>query len=66
MLSGKATLEIDGSHQMLSQHEGVKVPPNVPHQILNESDAYGWLRLRNLEFLVISQSPSSGDRVLVS
>ncbi|MGV0104314.1 hypothetical protein NSTCB13_02977 [Nostoc sp. DSM 114160] len=51
---------------MLSQHEGVKVPPNVPHQILNESDAYGWLRLRNLEFLVISQSPSSGDRVLVS
>ncbi|MEH2094663.1 MULTISPECIES: cupin domain-containing protein [unclassified Nostoc] len=64
ILSGKATLEIDGSRQVLSQHEGVEVPPNVPHQILNESDAYGWLRLRDLEFLVISQPPSHGDRIL--
>ncbi|MCC5642036.1 cupin domain-containing protein [Nostoc sp. CHAB 5824] len=40
ILSGKATLEIDGSRQVLSQHEGVEVPPNVPHQMLNQSDAY--------------------------
>ncbi|MEH2015645.1 hypothetical protein [Nostoc sp.] len=32
--------------------------------MLNESDAYGWLRLRNLKFLVISQPPSHGDRIL--
>ncbi|MCC5604846.1 cupin domain-containing protein [Nostoc favosum] len=38
ILSGKATLEINGSRQVLSQHEGVEVPPNVPHQMLNESD----------------------------
>ncbi len=57
ILSGKATLEIDGSHQVLSQHEGVEIPPNVPHQMLNESDC-------NLEFLVILQPPSHGDRIL--
>ncbi|MGF1936034.1 MAG: cupin domain-containing protein [Nostoc sp. ChiQUE02] len=44
ILSGKATLEIDGSCQVLSQHEGVEVPPNVPYQILNEGES-------NLEFL---------------
>ncbi|MEH2169990.1 MAG: cupin domain-containing protein [Nostoc sp.] len=59
MLSGKATLEIDGSRQVLYQHKGVEVPPNIPHQMLNESDC-------DLEFLVISQPPSHGDRVLVS
>ncbi|MEH2418303.1 cupin domain-containing protein [Nostoc sp.] len=57
ILSGKATLEIDGSRQVLSQHEGVEVPPNVPHQMLNEGES-------NLEFLVISQPPSYGDRIL--
>ncbi|MBE9003179.1 cupin domain-containing protein [Nostoc sp. LEGE 12447] len=57
ILSGKATLEIDGSHQVLSQHEGVEIPPNVPHQMLNESDC-------NLEFLMISQPPNHGDRIL--
>ncbi|MBD2415227.1 cupin [Nostoc calcicola FACHB-389] len=58
ILFGKATLEIDGYRQVLSQHEGVEVPPNIPHQILNESPD-------NLEFLVISQPPSHGDRFLV-
>ncbi|MEH1883558.1 MULTISPECIES: cupin domain-containing protein [unclassified Nostoc] len=42
---------------MLSPHEGVEVPPNIPHQMLNESDY-------DLEFLVISQPPSHGDRIL--
>lgn len=32
--------------------------------MLNESDAYGWLRLRDLEFLVISEPRSHGDRIL--
>ncbi|OUL19651.1 cupin domain-containing protein [Nostoc sp. 106C] len=59
ILSGTATLEIDGSRQILSQHQGVEVTPNIPHQMLNESD-------RDLEFLVISQPPSHGDRMLLS
>ena len=57
ILSGKATLEIDGSRQVLSPHEGVEVPPNISHQMLNESDC-------DLESLVISQAPSHGDRIL--
>ncbi|BAY11361.1 cupin domain-containing protein [Calothrix sp. NIES-2098] len=59
ILAGTATLEIDGSRQIISQHQGVEIPPKTPHQMLNESD-------RDLEFLIISQPPSHGDRILVS
>ncbi|BAZ51765.1 cupin 2 domain-containing protein [Nostoc sp. NIES-4103] len=48
---------MNGFRQVISQHEGVEVPPNIPHQIFNESDC-------DLEFLVISQPPSHGDRIL--
>ena len=48
-----------GYRQILSQHQCVEIPPNIPHQILNESD-------RDLEFLAISQPTSNGDRILVS
>ncbi|WP_138497650.1 cupin domain-containing protein [Nostoc sp. PA-18-2419] len=57
ILSGKATLEIDGYRQVVFQHQGVEVPPNIPHQIFNEGYC-------DLEFLVISQPPSHGDRIL--
>ncbi|QSJ17447.1 cupin domain-containing protein [Nostoc sp. UHCC 0702] len=57
ILFGKATLEINGSHQVVFQHEGVEVSPNVPHQMFNEGDC-------DLEFLVISQPPSHDDRIL--
>ncbi|MHC5831866.1 MAG: hypothetical protein ACYT04_91815, partial [Nostoc sp.] len=30
----------------------------------NENNVYGWLHLRDLEFLVISQPPSYGDHIL--
>ncbi len=59
VLSGEATIEIAGKRQVLHQHEGVEILPNVPHQIFNESQ-------QNLEFLVISQSPSHGDRIVAS
>ncbi len=55
ILSGEATIEIAGKRQVLHQHEGMEVPPDVPHQIFNESQ-------QDLEFLVISQPPSHGDR----
>lgn len=57
VLSGTATLEIEGRREVLQIHEGAEVPPNVPHQMFNESDA-------EIEFLVISQPPSHGDRFL--
>jgi mannose-6-phosphate isomerase-like protein (cupin superfamily) len=59
VLSGAATLEIDGKREILGRHEGAEVPPGVPHQMLNESE-------REVEFIVVSQPPSHGDRVLIA
>ncbi|WP_322746034.1 cupin domain-containing protein [Nostoc sp. LEGE 06077] len=58
ILSGTATLEINCDRQILSQHEGVEISPGIAHQIFNQSD-------QGLEFLVISQSPSHRDLILV-
>lgn len=55
VLSGAATLEIEGRREVLRKHEGAEVSPNVPHQMFNESDG-------EVEFLVISQPASHGDR----
>jgi mannose-6-phosphate isomerase-like protein (cupin superfamily) len=57
VLSGIATIEIDGKEIILNQQEGVEVLPLVPHQIFNKSN-------HEVEFLVISQPTSKGDRVL--
>ncbi|MBW4649939.1 MAG: cupin domain-containing protein [Kastovskya adunca ATA6-11-RM4] len=58
ILSGIATLEIAGDRQILCTHEGVEVPPGVPHQMQNDSE-------EDLEFIVTSQPPSHGDRYIV-
>lgn len=55
VLSGVATLEIEGKREVLQKHEGAEVLPNVPHQMFNESE-------QAIEFLVISQPASHGDR----
>jgi mannose-6-phosphate isomerase-like protein (cupin superfamily) len=56
VLSGEATLEINQERQIIQPFQGVEVPPGVPHQIFNCSGA-------DLEFLVISQPTTRGDRV---
>ena len=56
VLRGEAALEIDGQPCRLRAGQGVEVPPGVPHQFVNESDA-------DVEFLVISAPRSHGDRV---
>lgn len=56
ILSGQATMEINGEICRLYAQQGVEVPPQTPHQIMNTSDA-------DLEFIVISCPPSHGDRV---
>ena len=58
VLSGIAILEAAGVRQVLHRHEGLEIPPNIPHQMLNESD-------QAIEFLVISQPASHDDRVMV-
>ncbi|HEX8141345.1 MAG TPA: cupin domain-containing protein [Pyrinomonadaceae bacterium] len=57
ILSGTATLEVGGRVEVLRAHEGVEVAPGAPHRIRNESKS-------DVEFLVVSQPASHGDRVI--
>jgi len=56
VLVGTALFELNGGQTILQPQDGIEVPPGAPHQIRNESDD-------TLEFLVISQPSSHGDRV---
>lgn len=56
VLSGELTLESNGARVTIRAREGVHVPPSIVHQALNLSDA-------EVEFMVISEPPSHGDRV---
>jgi len=58
VLSGTATMEIDDKVVVLNQQEGIEVLPLVPHQMMNKSND-------EVEFLVISQPNSKGDRIVV-
>lgn len=55
ILSGTLTIEVEGECHLLGPQEGLEVPPEQAHQVLNESDA-------SAEFVVVSQPPSHGDR----
>jgi mannose-6-phosphate isomerase-like protein (cupin superfamily) len=59
VLSGFAVLEVEGVETTLSAGEGLEVPPGAPHQMFNRSQA-------PLEFLVVSQPHSHGDRTLAT
>jgi mannose-6-phosphate isomerase-like protein (cupin superfamily) len=55
LLSGEAVMEVNGEKIGMRAGEGLHIPPGIPHQIHNLSP-------RPVEFLVISQPPSHGDR----
>ncbi|PKG22893.1 cupin domain-containing protein [Niallia nealsonii] len=55
VLSGTAVLEVDGEEIVLHSLEGKEVSPHIPHQMANRSN-------EDVEFLVISQPNSRGDR----
>ena len=55
VLSGEATLEIADQKLTISPHQGLSVPPKVPHRLFNESQ-------QDLSFIVISAPTSQGDR----
>lgn len=57
ILSGVATIEVNGERIQLHPMEGIEVPPLIPHQIFNEVE-------HDLEFIVTSQPNSKGDRIL--
>jgi mannose-6-phosphate isomerase-like protein (cupin superfamily) len=58
VLSGAATMHVEGADFVLHAGEGVEIPPGVPHRIRNDSST-------DAEFLVVSQPHSHGDREVV-
>lgn len=58
VLSGVATLEVNGVVHVLKPMQGLHVPANVSHQLINNGDT-------QLIFLVTSTPPSHGDRICV-
>jgi len=57
VLAGKAVMEVDGRPIILAAGEGIWIPAGTAHQMRNDSPD-------EVHFLVISQPPSHGDRVL--
>lgn len=56
VLSGTATLEVNGEWHNIEAFQGMEVSPGVPHQMINQSQ-------NDVEFIVVSQPMSHGDRV---
>ena len=56
VLSGIASLEVDGHVHQIKPQQGIHVPAGVPHQLKNE-------QIQELVFLVTSTPPSHGDRI---
>jgi mannose-6-phosphate isomerase-like protein (cupin superfamily) len=55
VLSGTLTMEVEGQTHVLDARTGIELPQGTAHQAINASD-------REVEFLVISEPPSHGDR----
>ncbi|KZE69427.1 cupin [Fictibacillus phosphorivorans] len=58
ILNGELLIEKDGEEIQLGVHQGIEIPAGTSHQIRNES-------AHPAEFLVTSQPPAHGDRVVV-
>jgi mannose-6-phosphate isomerase-like protein (cupin superfamily) len=59
ILKGTATFIIEGLETKISRNEGIHVPKGKTHRILNQTE-------NDLEFLVISEPHSHGDKFNVS
>jgi mannose-6-phosphate isomerase-like protein (cupin superfamily) len=56
ILSGIATIEVDGERHQIEKFQGIEVAPGIPHQMTNQLQS-------DIEFIVISQPMSHGDRI---
>ena len=56
ILSGVATMELDGEIFTIDSHQGIHIPAGAKHQLSNKHD-------NDLVFTVTSTPPSHGDRV---
>ncbi|MEA4940616.1 MAG: cupin domain-containing protein [Christensenella sp.] len=55
ILEGEALMELNGENHRLRTHEGIEIPPNTPHTMMNPFES-------PVEFLVISSPATKGDR----
>jgi mannose-6-phosphate isomerase-like protein (cupin superfamily) len=55
VLTGRATLELEGEAVAFGPGEGVQVPPGVPHRFFNNGT-------EAVEFIVVSSPTTQGDR----
>ena len=58
VLSGTASIEVNGEIHQLNPNQGLHVPAGIPHQLSNQQQ-------QDLVFIVTSTPPSHGDRVEV-
>ncbi|WP_416821593.1 cupin domain-containing protein, partial [Cronobacter sakazakii] len=56
VLSGELTMALNGERVTLTAGEAIEIPPLAPHQARNDGQ-------EAVEFLVISQPTTRGDRV---
>ena len=57
VLEGELAINLGGREWALADGQGIEVAPLTPHQVFNRTRDH-------VRFLVISQPPSPGDRVL--
>ena len=57
IIKGQATFLIEEKEYIIDKNQGIHIKPNMIHQIKNKTD-------ENLEFIVISQPHSHGDRII--
>jgi len=57
VLEGEAQFHIDGKDVVVAARQGIHIPAGTRHSVKNAA-------ARDLRFVVISQPPSHGDRVL--
>lgn len=56
ILKGIATFEVEGEILKIKEMNGLHIKPKLRHKIINNSN-------ENLEFLVVSEPKSHGDRI---
>ncbi len=56
IIAGTASLELNGQLETLNPGQGLEIAPEAAHQIMNAGQT-------DLEFLVISQPTTTGDRI---
>jgi mannose-6-phosphate isomerase-like protein (cupin superfamily) len=59
MLTGTLTVEIGGKEHVVTQAQGIEIPPGTPHRARNTTAT-------PIDLMVVAMPPSAGDREAVA